>query len=295
MFSIRYLEKSTSTPNGQIFAEVSQEAEWLFNQDEREFIFRIKRNSEPIWECYIYPNSWAYWHCEHNDNIEAFIYDNDGKIISYFKLDPWTNQNATEQFFDTYILRNPNSNGLVIGTHDGETGEWVKHVKNEKVNALLVEGSINQFNQLVRNYYNYNNVKMINHIVTGDGRDVEFYEFGSGFANTVDRSHFEKHNQTDLTNIVKTKSISINDLIIENDLQTNLDWIHLDTESIDDEIITSLDFKKINKPKLIVFETINFSEERTGSDLRIKKLFEWLELHGYKTKYDFWNSFAFLT
>jgi hypothetical protein len=84
-------------------------------------------------------------------------------------------------------------------------------------------------------------------------------------------------------------------LIIENDLQTNLDWIHLDTESIDDEIITSLDFKKINKPKLIVFETINFSEERTGSDLRIKKLFEWLELHGYKTKYDFWNSFAFLT
>ena len=55
---------------------------------------------------------------------------------------------------------------------------------------------------------------MINHIVTGDGRDVEFYEFGSGFANTVDRSHFEKHNQTDLTNIVKTKSISINDLII---------------------------------------------------------------------------------
>jgi effector-binding domain-containing protein len=44
-----------------------------------------------------------------------------------------------------------------------------------------------------------------------------------------------------------------------------------------------------------VFETINFSEERTGSDLRIKKLFEWLELHGYKTKYDFWNSFAFLT
>jgi hypothetical protein len=115
---------------------------------------------------------------------------------------------------------------------------------------------------------------MINHIVTGDGRDVEFYEFGSGFANTVDRSHFEKHNQTDLTNIVKTKSISINDLIIENDLQTNLDWIHLDTESIDDEIITSLDFKKINKPKLIVFETINLSEERTGSDLRIKKLFE---------------------
>jgi hypothetical protein len=294
MFSIKYLEKSKSTPNGQIFAEISKEADWLFDQNEKNFIFQIKRNSEPIWECILNPNTWAYWHCEYNDNIEAFIYDSNEKIISYFKLDYWTNQNATEQFFDTYILKNPNSNGLVIGTHDGETGEWVKHVKSKKVNVLLVEGSINQFNQLVRNYNNYNNVKMINQIVTGDGRDVEFYEFGSGFANTVDRSHFERHSQTDLTNIVKTKSLSINDLIIENDLQTNLDWIHLDTESIDDEIITSLDFEKINKPKLIVFETINFSEERTGSNLRINKLFEWLELHGYKTKYDFWNSFAFL-
>jgi hypothetical protein len=295
MFSIRYLEKSTSTPNGQIFAEISEEADWLFNENEKKFIFQIKRNLEPIWECDLYPNSWASWHCEYNDNIEAFIYDINEKIISYFKLDYWTNQNATEQFFDTYISKNPNSNGLVIGTHNGETGEWVKHVKNRKVNAVLVEGSIDQFNQLIQNYENYNNVNLKNHVVTGDGRDVEFYEFGSGFANTVDRSHFEKHNRTDLTNIVKTKSISINDLIIESNLQTNLDWIHLDTESIDDEIITSMDFNKINKPKLIVFETINFSEERTGSSSRIKRLFEWLEFHGYKTKYDFWNSFAFLT
>ncbi len=57
----------------------------------------------------------------------------------------------------------------------------------------------------------------------------------------------------------------------------------------------SLDFTKINKPKLIVFETINFSEERTKSRLRIDTLFNWLQINGYKIKYDYWNSFAYLS
>jgi hypothetical protein len=56
----------------------------------------------------------------------------------------------------------------------------------------------------------------------------------------------------------------------------------------------SLDFTKINKPKLIVFETINFSEERTNSRERIDTLFKWLNDNGYKVKYDYWNSFAYL-
>ena len=89
-------------------------------------------------------------------------------------------------------------------------------------------------------------------------------------------------------------SVSINDLILQENLQDTLDWIHLDTESIDDEIIMSLDFNKVNKPKLIVFETINFSKERTGNSERIDKLFDWLHSNGYKVKYDYWNSFAFL-
>jgi hypothetical protein len=97
-----------------------------------------------------------------------------------------------------------------------------------------------------------------------------------------------------LSKIILTKSLGINDLIIQENLQNNLDWIHLDTEAIDDEIIMGLNFSIIKKPKLIVFETINFSEERTGDSTRIDKLFNWLNSNGYKVKYDYWNSFAYL-
>ena len=28
-----------------------------------------------------------------------------------------------------------NANGIIVGTHDGTSGEWVKHVKNNKTNV----------------------------------------------------------------------------------------------------------------------------------------------------------------
>jgi hypothetical protein len=226
----------------------------------------------------------------------AVIKNKEGKILSKFVLDIWTNRNATEQFFDTWISRNPNSKGIVIGTHDGTSGEWVKHVKNQSTSVILIEASDKQFKELNENYLKFNNVKLRKDVITGDGRDVKFYEFGSGHANTIDENHCKLHTGGgEKVNVVKMNSVSINDLILEENLQNNLDWIHLDTEAIDDEIIMSLDFTKINKPKLIVFETINFSEERTKSRLRIDTLFNWLQINGYKTKYDYWNSFAYLS
>jgi hypothetical protein len=296
MFSIRYIEKSRETPNGQIFAEIFEEAGWIHEENEFPFVFEIWNNGSLTWSCDLRPGIWTSWHCLENNNLEAFIKDRNKKCISHFRLDPWVNRNSTEQFFDTWVTKNPNSNGIVIGTHDGTHGEWVKHIKNKKSNAVLVEGSEKQFDELFSNYSNLNNVRFRNEIITGDGRETEFFEFGLGHANTVDRSHFQKHVlENDIPRIIKVKSTSINDLILQENLQNSLDWLHLDTEAIDDEIIMGLDFHLIKKPRLIIFETINFSVERTGDSTRIDRLFDWLKSKNYKIKYDYWNSFAYLS
>lgn len=295
MFSIRYIEKSNENPVGQIYAKIFDEASWIYKDEEFPFSFEVWLKDKLVWNCNLEQNTWASWNCLDNDGLKAFIKDKDKNIISYFKLDPWTNRNATEQFFDTWIMKNPNSKGIVIGTHDGTDGEWVKHVKNNKANAILVEASKQQFDKLVYNYGGLDNAKLINEAITSDGRETVFYEFGSGHANTFDKVHYENHiSGGEKVSIRNVKSISINDLIIQENLQNNLDWIHLDTEAIDDEIIMGLDFSRIKKPKLIVFETINFSKERTGDSTRIDILFDWLKLNGYLVKYDYWNSFAFL-
>ena len=238
---------------------------------------------------------WASWDTVNNDNFVVVIKTKHNEIISEFKYDIWVNRNATEQFFETWIKKNPNTKGIAIGTHDGTSGEWVKHVKNNSTYAVLVEASKKQFDELTQNYLNFNNVSFRNNVITGNGGNVNFYEFGDGYTNTLSETHCKKHvfDNEEIV-VVNVDSISINDLIIQENLQDTLDWLHLDTEAIDDEIIMSLDFSKVVKPKLIVFETINFSEERTGSSERIDKLFDWLKSNGYKVKYDFWNSFAFL-
>jgi len=295
MIGIEYIEKNVNTPNGQVIGRIFEEASWIYNENEFPFTFEIFNCGKSVWTSNLYPNTWASWHISDNDDFVAVIKNKEGKIMSKFVLDIWTNRNATEQFFDTWISRNPNSNGIVIGTHDGTTGEWVKHIKNNSTSAVLVEASEKQFKELNKNYLNFNNVRFRNEIITGNGGYVDFYEFGSGHANTISEDHCKLHtNNSESVNIISTKSVGINDLIIQENLQFNLDWIHLDTESIDDEIIMSLDFNKIKKPKLIVFETINFSEERTNSRDRIDTLFGWLNNNGYKVKYDYWNSFAYL-
>lgn len=295
MYSIRFIDKSDEAPCGKVTGLVFEEASWLYGEDELPFKYQILRDGECLWTIDLYPGMWGSWDPLDNDNFVAVIMDGRGNIVSQFKYDVWVNRNATEQFFDTWINKNPNSKGIVIGTHDGTEGGWVKHIKNKSAFAVLVEASKKQFGELVSNYLNFDNTSFRNNVITGKGGDVEFYEFGEGTANTISESHYKGHVKNgDEVTIVKMSSVGINDLIIEENLQHNLDWLHLDTESIDDEIIMSLDFNKINKPKLIVFETINFSEERLGNSERIDKLFDWLRSNGYKVKYDYWNSFAFL-
>ena len=295
MFGIRFIEKSDESPCGKVLGLVFEEASWLYGEDEFPFKFEIFRDKKCIWTTDLYPDMWASWDTLDNDNFIAVIKDNRDKIISQFKYDVWVNRNATEQFFDTWINKNPNSKGIVIGTHDGTNGGWIKHIKNKSTCAVLVEASKKQFDELTQNYLNFDNVSFRNNVITGNGGSVEFYEFGIGVANTLSESHYKSHIQDDEeVIIVNMESIGINDLITQENLQHNLDWLHLDTESIDDEIIMSLDFNKINKPKLIIFETINFSKERIGNNDRIDKLFGWLESNGYRVKNDYWNSFAFL-
>jgi len=295
MFELKYIEKSTEAPNGKVLGKVYEEASWLYNENELPFIFEVSNESKILWSTNLYPNMWASWDTVNNDNFVVVIKNKKNEIISEFIYNIWVNRNATEQFFETWIKKNPNTKGIAIGTHDGTSGEWVKHIKNNSTYAVLVEASKKQFDELTQNYSNFDNVSFRNNVITGNGGNVNFYEFGDGYANTLSETHCKKHVfDNEEVVVVNVDSISINDLIIQENLQDTLDWLHLDTEAIDDEIIMSLDFSKVVKPKLIIFETINFSEERTGSSERIDKLFDWLKSNGYKVKYDFWNSFAFL-
>ena len=163
--------------------------------------------------------------------------------------------------------------GLVIGTHDGEFGEWVPCVLNKLSKVVLVEASQKQFEKLFENYHKNELVTFVNQLITPEGGEVEFFEGGEGYTNSVVESVI-RHWETEEIQSTKRQSININTLI-NNHFQGGFDWLHLDVEGLDDKLIMGIEDKKII-PNLVIFEDYNLSNERKTL------IYEYFKNLGYK-------------
>ena len=165
--------------------------------------------------------------------------------------------------------------GLVIGTHDGEFGEWVPIVQNRECKVVLVEASDNQYQKLKNNYRNSPHIRTIQNLITPLGGEVEFFEGGAGYTNTVVENvirHWEKEE----INSTKRDSISITDLIL-NECGGHIDWLHLDVEGLDAQLIMGIDETKVQLPNFIIFEDYNLPQDKK------EEIYGWFRNKGYAT------------
>lgn len=207
------------------------------------------------------------------------IYDTKDKLV-YKKV--WDIMEHGNHFYKSLWMFNKGilSNGkfpkgLVIGTHDGEFGEWVPIVQKRECNVVLVEASDNQYNRLKNNYKNNSMVKTVQNLVTVNGGEVEFFEGGAGYTNTVVENVI-RHWETEEINSTKRDSISITDLIL-TECDGHIDWLHLDVEGLDAQLIMGIDESKVQLPNFIIFEDYNLSDEKKI------EIYSWFHEKGYKT------------
>jgi hypothetical protein len=221
-------------------------------------------------------------------NTIARLIDSDGILIDEWKWETEKHGDESHRMLLDWSLNNKGSKGMSIGTNDGTTGEWVYPLRNGLIDGILVEASEQAYNLLVDNYKYFKNANTIMTLVTPDGGDIEFFESidGEGFTNSTSKEHLLNFTNEDNIRSVIKKSISINDLIINNGLKDDIKWLHIDVEGIDDELILSLDFDRIKKPEIIIYETLNLSEERKN------KVIEFLHSNGYECKESGWNTIA---
>ena len=228
-----------------------------------------------------WPNVWANW-TGAELITDMLIYDSTGELIFEKKWDVTEYGDSVEKDLWYYLKGRQNrglrSKGLVIGTHDGRNGHWIYPIKHDLSNATLIDGSDKQYVELVNNYKNKINVETKNLIVTTDGSDVEWYQGGEGYTDTVVKELIEAW-VNDGT-IIKTHrpSVSINELMT----QDNYDWLHLDVEGIDGDLILCLE----QRPNVIVYESMNLPEEMNN------KLNEWFSINQYFTITDNGNTIA---
>ena len=227
------------------------------------------------------PSAWAVWSGAELIT-DILIYDSTGELIFEKKWDVSEYGDLVEKDLWYYLKGRKNkglkSNGLVIGTHDGRNGHWIYPIKHGLSTATLVDGSDNQYVELMRNYYNNPFVETKNLIVTTDGSDVEWYQGGEGYTDTVVKELIESW-LVDKP-IIKTSrnSVAINKLMSEQEY----DWLHLDVEGIDGDLILCLE----QRPNVIIYESMNLPQEMND------KLTEWFTTNKYVTITDNGNTIA---
>lgn len=230
--------------------------------------------NEIIWQDELYNSCWSEYLYPDTNNPIAKLISKSGKTLIEYKWNTMIDGDDISRSFLIWARNNVGSKGIAIGTHDGLSGEWVEPVREGSLEAYLVEASVNQYKSLVENYRDIQNAYPLMFLVTKDGGLHEFYEGENGYTNSIVES-ITKTYQSKVTS-KKIPSISINNLIINLNLERNLDWLHLDVEGIDADLIMSLDENVINLPKVIIYEVVNLSEQ--------KKLdcINWLTSRGYK-------------
>lgn len=248
----------------------------IFCEDRLPLTFKIKNvvSKEIIWETKLNDNMWATF--PESELKDVIVEDSKGNFIERYRWNILEHGSIFHKSLWLYcknlINQGIKPKGLAVGTHDGEFGEWVPLVLNYMTEVLLVEASVPQYNKLKQNFSNKSDVNFLNSLITTDGKEVEFFEGGRGYTNSVVKRVIE-HWETEEITSSKRESISFNKLIKDNFIE-RLDWVHLDVEGLDSKLLMSVDIKLL--PNFIIFEDYNLTDNEKD------EVYRWLELGKYK-------------
>lgn len=249
MIDIKYSENQVSIYTGNLSS--------VFSEKQLPIYVEIKSavSKNKIWSVEMGDHMWATY--PKNEIYDVVIKDHSGNFITQYYWDVFEHGTIFHKSLWLYckniINKGKKPRGLVIGTHDGEFGEWVPVARNFMSDMLLIEGSEKQYNKLYENYKDKNGINTKFCLVTTNGGFVEFFEGGAGYTNTV-VERVIKNWETEPVHSVIKESIGINELI---ESYGEIDWLHLDVEGLDAKLILSIEGEL---PPFIIFEDFNLLE-----------------------------------
>lgn len=239
-----------------------------FNSDKLNYPLNIyftthnSSNGEIRWETEIGGvNMWCSGPPE--KGLDVKVIDSNGDII--FKYDWVFNESSdiVEKIFIKWCRNFIKNNGIkpkgiVIGTCDGVTGEWVEAYNQNLIGeCLLIEPNIKPLLSLIYRYQNDSRFKF-KKCVIGESNDiVDFFTDDSGTSecSSLLESNYLKHHDT--YKKLKVKSFNPNYIFNNNES----DWLHIDAEGYDGKILLLLNDYVLNKLQFIIWEHIHLDDE----------------------------------
>ena len=163
---------------------------------------------------------------------------------------------------------------------DGFT-KFVKEKINNENNILVVEANPRNLKKLKVCWKNYSNVKIFNIAIVDSHYkkdDIKLYYTESDAPcyqiTSINKEHVKKHYPNDKIIELIVRSQKINDFLIEKTKLENIEYLAIDVEGIDYDLLMDIDFDKL-KIKNISFEFIHLNKEQ------IKNIFNRLIKNGF--------------
>lgn len=281
MIHFDFKRPNNEIPEGNITVKIDENSYEFF--DKKQFPLRLMHKTlsgEVMWNTDLYPGWFSSYDMNTYSTVE--IIDSIGNKLFEWEWNPFIHGDYAHQFFEIWSLNNIGSNGIAIGTHNGMTGEWVGPVNKGIVKATLVEASDIQFKDLMRHYDKKTWVTCLQSLITKNGGEVEFWEGDNGFTNSLSYDVISNYVSESSIRKVTKSSKSINDLIVECSEKGKVDWIHMDVEGLDGELIYGISPDLL--PKLLIFESLHIPDDY------YLNLNNYLSQNNYKIIKSGWNT-----
>lgn len=280
MIKLIHSPENNENPFGSLRAEIETPMGLEIMNSPINFRVFSSVSGKTQWESDLSPGCWSYYGMITNTISQI---TRKGETLCEFVWDTFLHGDLAHQYMMLWAIENKGSFGVAVGTHNGETGEWVEPIRKGLIEGILVEASVPQFLELSENYKEVKNCQALNCLVTAEGGEFTFWESkNASYANSILKNYVEKFPGEIKGKVME--SISLNNLISSQD--KNVKWLHLDVEGIDTDLILSLVPENIKSLDFIIYESLNTPEERK------EECKKFLEERGFLVSESGWNTLA---
>ena len=151
---------------------------------------------------------------------------------------------------------------MVLGAGTGEWGEWVYNTVKNDCDVILVEGDPNNIKILNENYKDIKNAIIEPVVVSPSGGKVKFWVAPFGLVSSMDKDNVKKFLPEIEPECIEVESKSVMEIINDNVPTGFLDWIRIDLEGIDHEIIMNINDEILKNISMLIYENMNINDDQ---------------------------------
>ncbi len=160
---------------------------------------------------------------------------------------------------------------IQVGANDGISFDFLyEFAINRQSSGLVIEPVIEYFNELVINYKDYPEIKKINKAVhclekskkiykIMESRKQKYPDWVKGMASFDENHHKRQNISKEDMEVENVSTDTLMNIISDSYSDKKIDYLQIDTEGYDWEILKMLDFSRV-KPPIIKYEHVNLEK-----------------------------------